>query len=309
MMRVGLLVCLVLYLGDMFAQRDEHYSQYMFNSFLINPAVTNQQDMIDFNFFYRDYAPLNPVHISSQSLSVQMPFHYNSVGLGLIFRNDNQPGLNTTSILFAGNYKIKLSTGFISFGLEAGGQYLDQNNEEFTARDESDPLYQNESQWLFDIGFGLHYVSKKWYSGISLKHANEFFSDKETSLVSQYNLYYIGAYTFQVGKKWEIIPSMLAKYAEQSSIKIDFATHLRFQSNVWIGLVVTSEQELGLQAGAALNKLKIPLKIGYAYETGAKAGGLSSTTTHEVMCVLSLRKRDSFKKIEDTEYSNRPLFF
>lgn len=206
------------------AQQRPQYTQYVFNNYLLNPAVGGIENYVDAKAGFRkqwtglDGAPVttyftvnmplgsnfingdatampagggeNPMSRSyTQDYMAAEPHH----GIGMMVVNDKAGPLTQTNIDATYAYHLGLAPKLnLSVGVSAGIAHMGLNTADITFPDtQDDPaVYRNAniSQWYPDLGAGIWLYSSRFYLGASaqqLLKQNLYFSTNKTYNQSQ----------------------------------------------------------------------------------------------------------------------------
>ena len=252
MKKIYTLLLFITLAGIINAQQQPLYSQYMFNRFLLNPAITGNVDYIPLRLTARqqwvgiDNAP------STQAISGHTLLGNKSMGVGgYIFADRFGP---ETKIGIQGTYSYILELNSInsklSFGLALKAfQYkLDYN--QMTAIDEGDEvLYKNsETAFVPDADFGVYLQGERYFAGISATQLIQLpikIAEKEVDKNSMIRHYYLlGGYKFQLGEQFELEPSILAKGTEKTPFNLDVNLRGIYMQNYWLGVSYRTSGEI-----------------------------------------------------------------
>ncbi|HBC05692.1 MAG TPA: hypothetical protein DC015_16215, partial [Aequorivita sp.] len=154
------------------AQQDPQYTQYMYNTQVVNPAYAGNREALSFGLLYRtqwvnfgDGAP------NTGTFTVNSPIASN-MGLGLSVVNDRIGPAVETNFNIDYSYSINTSeTGKVSFGLKAGLDILDVDFSKLNIYDSNDPYFQEnniDNKLQPQIGAGVYYNTEKFYVGLSV---------------------------------------------------------------------------------------------------------------------------------------------
>ncbi|WP_146870437.1 PorP/SprF family type IX secretion system membrane protein, partial [Flavobacterium branchiophilum] len=116
------LVALTLFLGivDATAQQDPHYTQYMYNMNIINPAYAGSKENLSFGLLYRKQWVEIEDAPTTFSLSGSMPVGKN-VGVGLSLLNDKIGPVEETNAYADFSYTLNLGGDHrLAFGVKGG---------------------------------------------------------------------------------------------------------------------------------------------------------------------------------------------
>ena len=92
-----------------FAQQDAHYTNFMFNNLVLNPAVAGSEKVLTSSFFYRHQWVNfngNPVVPVTQTFSSHMQIPNQNIGAGLYLVNERIGFERRLDINIAGSYFI-----------------------------------------------------------------------------------------------------------------------------------------------------------------------------------------------------------
>ena len=114
--------------GNCFAQQDAQYSQYMFNTLVLNPAYAGSRNVMSITALGRmqwigiDGAP------KTQSVTIDAPINKQKMGIGISFFNDKVGTEKRTAIYIPFSYRLMLKKGVLSFGIQAGAMNYKSDN-------------------------------------------------------------------------------------------------------------------------------------------------------------------------------------
>jgi type IX secretion system PorP/SprF family membrane protein len=310
----GLLTIMVLTwnVSISWAQQDAHYSQYMFNGLLINPAMAGSKDAISGSVFSRrQWIGMNGAP-DYQSVSVHAPFSYNRIGAGMIILRESIFSEDFLTLGFCGSYKINLRQGWLSFGMQGGFKQYRFNPDNLEVKDGNDKVLLDKSGSLNpDFGAGVYYQKKKYYIGISAQH---LIPSASTSIFRmRMHGYLTGAYKITLTDKVNLIPSAMVKAVTGISPQLDLTCHLKFKESFWGGISWRSSDAAAIQAGLSLEsifpRLHQSMKLGYAYDFNITKISKVLGDSHEIMLIWDLRIPEKLSKIKNRVPSVSPLFF
>ncbi len=185
------------------AQQKPQYTQYVFNNFLLNPAVSGIENYTDVKAGYRSQwtglqgapvtsyltvnAPLgtdftqgdataypsegeNPLGRSyTQNYMAAAPHH----GIGFMIVSDQAGAITTTNIDATYAYHIGLTERInLALGVAAGVNHINLNTSVLVLENPNDPAINNgnNSQWAPDLGAGIWLYSSNYYFGASAQN-------------------------------------------------------------------------------------------------------------------------------------------
>ena len=280
-------------LSEAFAQQDPHYTQYMYNMNVINPAYAGSKEHLSFGLLYRKQWVDISGAPSTGTFSGHSPVGKN-VGLGLSAVTDKIGPVNETNVYADFSYTLKLGGEHrIALGLKGGatfhkvGLFDDIGNGYVPAPD--DPAFsQNLSKTYFNVGTGIFYYTQKYYVAFSVpnmlksKHL-DFDGINYGSEVSHYFL--TRGYVFEIGDNFKLKPSFMVKSAFGVDPSIDGSLNALFFDKFEIGATYRVDDSFGGMVNYAITP---SIRIGYAYDHITSDLKVTTPASHEFMLLFDL---------------------
>ena len=274
------------------AQQDPHYTQYMYNMNVINPAYAGSKENLSIGMLYRKQWVEIEDAPTTATFSGHAPVGKN-VGLGLSVISDKIGPVEENNIYGDFSYTLQLGGEHkLAFGLKAGltlhqvGLYSDINH---TLPDQNDPAFaQNTSNSYFNLGSGLFYYTNKYYLALSVpnmmksKHL-DFDGRKFGSEVSHYFL--TGGYVFDVSENIKFKPFFMMKSAFNAPTSIDLSTNFLFNQKFEAGVTYRLEDSFGAMINYAITP---NVKLGYAYDHIVSDLNVTTPSSHEIVLLFDL---------------------
>ncbi len=283
-----LLAVTVCTVAGLKAQQVPQYAQYMLNDYILNPAVSGIYDYYDVksNNRYQWVGVTDAPR--TYILSVHGPHRKKSMGFGGSVYSDVTGPTSRTGAYLSYAYHVKLSQTFkLSFGLSFGVMQFKIDGSKVTLKEGNDPAMSNGvmSAIVPDATFGTYFYSKNLYLGISLPqligNKLNFFdnvADSQSRLAR--HLLVQAGYTFHLGEKWTVQPSVLLKYVAPVPMQIDIGLKIGYNDMVWVGSAFRTKDAISILAGFNIGKNII---FGYAYDINTSSLRNYSSGSHEVM--------------------------
>ena len=277
-----------LNVGDLFAQQDPQFSQYMFNPLYINPAYAGSRGMMNGAIEFRkqwvgfDGAPTTMV------LAVNTPTKKGKVGIGFEIINDQIGPRSTTGGYLDYAYRIPVGKGKLAFGLGAGIMSYQVNFNKITYKDNADSYDQLGSVRITkpDFKFGIYFNNKKFYTGISFTHLNQVMYSvsvdtmKFTQKMVPHGFFTIGR-AFQISDNVIFSPSIMTRgVASAATTNVDLNLNFRFREVLWLGVSLRSEKSI---VAMIQYNLTDHLKLGYSYDMTTNRLKSYQSGTHEIV--------------------------
>ena len=310
------------------AQQLPQYTQYVFNNFLINPAVAGIENYTDAKLGYRSqWTGLNGAPVTS-FLSINAPLgtdftqgdatafpgggesnpssrlytqYYQASaphhGIGFTLVNDKTGPITTTNIAATYAYHIGLAPQLnMSVGLSAGMNHTNLNTSEILLATPIDPAIANgnNSQWKPNLAAGVWLYSAEFYAGISVQQLLKqdlYFSTTTTAVnVSKTvpHLFITAGTKLYVSDDVTLLPSVLIKEIQPVPLTYDLNLKASFQDKLWLGGSYRHNDSFSLLAGFNLSSF---INVGYSYDFTTSALNTVSNGSHEIVIGLLLNNR------------------
>lgn len=290
-----------------FAQQDPHYTQYMYNQSVFNPAYAGSKEGISGGLLYRkQWIELEDAP-STGTFFAHSPVGKN-VGLGLSFINDQLGPVDENNIFGDFSYTLKLGGEHkIAAGVKVG---LTLHNVDYTGkiaptlpqnmRDDA-AFSKNASNSTFNFGSGLFYYTNKYYLGLSVPNflKGEHLDYNGVSYGNDISHYFLtGGYVFDLNSSVKFKPFFLMKSAFGAPVSWDVSTNFLFFEKFEAGLTYRVEDSFGAMVNYAITP---NLRLGYAYDHIVSDLKVTTPSSHEVILLFDL---NLYKKV-----SRSPRFF
>jgi type IX secretion system PorP/SprF family membrane protein len=305
---LGALLALVS-LGEVSAQQDPHYTQYMYNMNVINPAYAGSKENLSMGLLYRKQWVEIEDAPTTATFSGHMPIGRN-VGLGLSFISDKIGPVEENNVYADFSYTLNLGGEHkLAFGLKGGltfhnvGLFSDING---TLPQPDDPAFsENINNTYLNIGTGLFYYTNKYYVAFSVpnmlksKHLDLRDSGEVREFGSEVSHYFLTAgYVFDLSANTKFKPFAMLKSAFNAPTSLDVSTNFLFYEKFEIGATYRLEDSFGAMVNYAITP---NLRIGYAYDHIVSDLNITTPSSHEVILLFDV----NFPK----KVSRSPRFF
>jgi type IX secretion system PorP/SprF family membrane protein len=269
------------------AQQMPQYTQYMFNDFVINPAVAGVYDyyQIRTNHRFQWVGLLDPP--MTNSIAFYGPHAKLPMGYGGYVYNDVTGPTSRTGITGSYAYNIAVTGNIrLSMGLSASFMQYRIDGTQLNPADVSDPTILSlvSTSYLPDAGLGLYLYSDQFYVGLSaaqlLNNNIKIFDNKDglNRLKTHFNL--IGAYHFWIDENWLIEPSLMVKGTAPKELGFDITARVEWKQTLWTAVSYRYSEAVGVMLGYSFDQ---SLFFGYAYDIGISDLRKYNTGSHEVM--------------------------
>lgn len=293
-MKKILLTALVALVGfvDAFAQQDPHYTQYMYNMNVINPAYAGNKDALSLGLLYRKQWVEIEDAPTTGTFFVHSPVGKN-VGLGLSVISDKIGPVEENNIFGDFSYTLNLGGEHrLALGLKAG---LTLHNIDFnriypTLPDVNDGVFAgvNPSSSSFNVGTGLFYYTEKYYVALSVPNMlkSKYLDYSGTAYGSEVAHYFLtGGYVFDLTDNIKFKPFAMVKSAFNAPTSVDVSTNFMFNEKFEIGATYRLEDSFGAMVNYAITP---SLRIGYAYDHIVSDLKVTTPASHEVILLFDV---------------------
>jgi type IX secretion system PorP/SprF family membrane protein len=328
-MKKFLLFILIISVRTATAQQIPQFTQYVFNNYLLNPAVSGIESYTDLKMGHRnqwtglDGAPVtsyisinapigrnfiegdatgfsaqNGVNPSSrlytQNYQAAEPHH----GVGAMILTDKAGPITQTNVAATYAYHLGLTSRMnLSVGVMGGFNRITLNTQDITLTDPNDPAITNganNSQWKPDIGAGVWLYSSNYFVGLSARQLlpqNYYFGTSRTTGSPTVPHFYLtaGVKLFMTDEI-TFMPSVMIKRTSPVPLTYDVNGKFNFNDKFWIGGSYRRNDAASVLAGFNLSSL---INVGYSYDITTSALNTVSRGTHEI--VIGLMLNNGFK--------------
>ncbi|MDC7998779.1 type IX secretion system membrane protein PorP/SprF [Gilvibacter sediminis] len=266
------LVCISF---ESFAQQDPQYTQYMYNTQVVNPAYVGSRGSLDFAALYRtqwvglDGAPETGTFTFNSPIGVA-----ETMGLGMSIVVDRLGPARESNVTVDYSYTINTSDEYkLAFGLKAGIDLLDVDFTLLNIFDEGDVFENNiDNRLQPQIGAGVYYYSDKFYAGLSVpnflntKHFDESEigpTSAQTIAAERLHYFFITGYVFDVSESLKFKPAVLTKLVSGSPLQVDLSANFLINDKFTLGAAYRWSAALSGMVGFQATD---GLFLGFAYD-------------------------------------------
>ena len=295
--------------GNIFAQQDIQFSQYVFNGLTLNPAYAGYKETTNLNLSYRNQWTGLVGSPKTVIASIDGMTRTDKIGLGVLIIQDELGAQSNLSVLAEFSYCLRLnSTSGIRLGLASGiNQFKVDKTKIFGI--EKDLIIEGLAGNVLqpDFQFGLFYASQSYFLGLS---ATELFANLKVKNPSYFVIYHTRHYYLQAGALWDlnqsikIKPSILLKEDFLGPTNMDFNLFFLFQERIWLGASyraaiplfrnpllqtdLTNRDAVSVMLEYYVNP---NLRIGYSFDYSTSHLGDAFRGSHEISIGYTLSQR------------------
>ncbi len=290
---------LLLFVVKTQAQQDSHYTQYMYNMNVINPAYAGSKENISLAALFRKQWVQLEGAPSTFTMSGHSPVG-NNVGAGLSLISDRNGPVQENNIYGDFSYTLNLGGEHrLAFGVKAGATLFNvglQSEIQGTLQNKADAAFAADlNSTYFNVGSGLFYYTDKYYISISMPNfmKSKHLSKDGLKLGSEVAHYFItGGYVFDLSPSVKFKPFALVKSAVGAPVSVDASANFLFNQKFEIGATYRLEDSFGAMVNFAITP---SLRIGYAYDHVVSDLRVATPSSHEIILLydINLLKRVS----------------
>ena len=277
---IAFLIFLGIFSGN--AQQDPQYTQYMYNTQVINPAYAGNRDVLSFGLLYRTQWVGLEGAPETGTFTVDSPIGaLDNMGLGLsIVRDEIGPSVNSNVTV---DYSYTINTGEtsqLSFGVKAGIDILDVDFSRLNIADPGDIFENNvDNKVSPQIGAGIYFNTYKFYAGLSVPNFldTDHFDGSDlvdengqpiqaTTAKDRLHYFFIAGYVFDLGENLKFKPATMFKAVAGSPLQADLSLNFLLYEKLTLGAAYRWDAALSALAGFQFTD-QIFIGFGYDFET------------------------------------------
>lgn len=302
MRQIIIITALIAILGSdrLTAQQLPQYTQYMFNEYIINPAVAGKDDYFQAKANYR-YQWAGIVDAPrTYILSLYGPHKTKDMGFGGYIYNDITGPTSRTGLNFSYSYFIKLTDSMkLSLSLAGGLLQYKVDGTKINMLDIQDPSIQNTvySAMIPDAVFGAYLYTRKYYFGLSAHQllnykVNLYTGDNGLNRIKNHFFAYSG-YIFNLNHDFDLEPCLLLKVMMPVKPMLDISVKSTYKKTVWLGVSYRTYDAIAIMAGYSYQN---QIYIGYSYDLSVSSIKNYNSGSHEIMIAAKFNKIKNFNK-------------
>jgi type IX secretion system PorP/SprF family membrane protein len=306
-----------------YAQQKPQYTQYIFNNFLLNPALSGIENYTDVRVGYRQqwqgiadapktsfvsaHMALGDKYLWKNALSLPengnppmsrnytqnytaSPAHH---GIGLVAVVDKAGPISNMNIDFTYAYHLELQDAMnLAVGTSIGINRVSLDFNAIKLENENDPALANAviTQYMPDLGLGVWLYGARFFAGASMQQIIpqklEFTSNNNYATGKQVpHLFITAGYKLFVADDIAATPSFLIKRVEAAPVSVDLNLKLSFAERFWLGGSYRKNDSFSAFAGFNINNF---MNLTYAYDLTTSALRTYTSGSHEIVLGFQL---------------------
>lgn len=280
------------------AQQDPHFTQYMSNMSVINPAyATAEPSVLNMGALYRYQWAGIEGSPKTMTLFAHLPVSDKiETGLSLVSDDIGDGAKKETNIYADFAYILQINEiSKLSFGVKAGLTTISTNFNGFqlNSGDVTTDLAfaQNTNETVPNFGFGAYYFTDNYYIGLSVPNilTSEHIGSSKNEInaygTSRVHGYLTGGYVFDINELFKLKPAAMAIFVEGAPVSVDLTANVLYQEKFELGASYRFDDSVSM----LLNVNVTPkLKIGYSYDYTLSNLSRFNSGSHEIVLLYNL---------------------
>ena len=291
---IGLI--LVLLSGISYAQQDPQYTQYMYNTIVVNPGYAGSREAMSIFALHRtQWVGLDGAPVTN-NFSIHTPINGSNIGLGLSVVNDKIGPSDENNIAVDFSYTIHTSERYkLSFGLKASANLLNVDFTKLHIYNPGDPRFQDniDNKFSPNIGAGIYLHSDNTYFGLSApylletNHFDKSANNSSSSFIAREKIhyYFIAGHVFDLSADVQFKPSILTKMVQGAPLQVDISGNFLINEKFTAGLAYRWDAAFSALVGFQISDSWF---IGYAYDMDTTKLANYNSGSHELFLRFEL---------------------
>ena len=259
------------------AQQENHYTMFMYNRLMYNPAFAGAREVGSISGLYRGQWYSFPGAPSSQRISFDTPVGAaKRVGIGATLSH-HKIGVQRDYLASLSYSYGLIQTNTTSLKLGLMGSVLNYNYD-FTNPDllitdgvVNDPSLSNANRSFNqgNFGAGVYFNYKKMYIGASVPNLlQNKLADIANTATQQRHIYFMMGGIVPMTKSLDLRPSLMARFVKNAPISFDANASVMYNKKVTLGLSYRTDSQIKAESLDALAFFQVSnqLGIGFAYD-------------------------------------------
>ncbi len=314
---------LIAFSTCVFGQQKPQYTQYVFNNYLLNPALSGIENYLDLKTGYRkqwtgiqnapqtsfvsahwsltdDYLWKNPLSLPEKGEDpmsrnymqnyTASPAHH---GVGIIAVLDKAGPISRLDANLTYAYHLQLGgTLNLSVGAALGISRIGLDVNALQLENPQDPALNGTltSQLKPDLSLGTWLYGARFFAGFSvqqiLPQKLAFTNNPNYNLGKNVPHYFITTgYKFSVDEFITVLPSIMVKQVNPTPLSIDANVKISFKDKFWVGGSYRKGDSYAAMAGVSVSQL---FNVVYSYDFTTSALNKVSNGSHEIVLGFQL---------------------
>ncbi|PVX47748.1 type IX secretion system PorP/SprF family membrane protein [Flavobacterium sp. 103] len=279
------------------AQQDPHFTQYMNNMSVVNPAyATATPAILNLGSLYRyQWAGIEGAP-KTLTLFAHTPINEKiEGGFSLVSDNIGDGAKKETNFFADFAYVLQLNEKQkLSFGVKAGFSSISTNFNGFQLNSgdiSTDKAFaENINETVPNIGVGAFYFTDNYYVGLSAPNLLSAEHIKSRPDINSFgpreiHTYLTGGYVFDINEAFKFKPAFMAIFVKGAPVSVDLTANVLYNEKFELG----AAYRFGDSASLLMNINVNPnLRVGYSYDYVTSNLSQFSSGSHEIVLLYNL---------------------
>lgn len=289
-----LFLCMFLCIQNSIAQQNPEYTQYMYNTMMVNPGYTGSVGLFEANLLLRKQWVNIEGAPQTGTLGIHSPLKNKKIGLGLNFISDDLGPSSEQTLAGNISYTIDLSESTkLALGMKAGARMMNIDWSKGRFYDSDDVLLNTnvKNKVMGLLGSGAYVYSDKWYVGLSVPSflRSDYYDDIQESVVSdELHFYFIGGYVFDLSDSVKFKPSALVKAVSGSPLSTDISANFLLKEKLTLGASYRWDDSVSALAGIQVSN---GIFLGYSFDYTVTRLNKYNDGSHEIILRFQLPQK------------------
>lgn len=278
------IICAFILQSICYSQQDSQYTQYMYNTTLVNPAYAGSRETITAFLLHRNqWVGLDGAPVTN-NFSINSPLGDSNFGIGLNFVNDEIGPVSENEVSVDLAYFIEVSENYkLSLGLKGTANLFQLDVNKLRVFDPTDPQFQNmDTEFSPNVGAGLYLFSDKTYFGLSVPNFFESYRYNDNNIEitkEKMHFYFIAGHVFTLSENIDFKPALLSKIVEGAPLQADVTANFLFFDKLTLGAAYRWDASVSALAGFQISDSWF---IGYGYDLETSKLANYNSGSHEI---------------------------
>ena len=286
-MRKIILILLIAFISTLgYGQQLPHYSLYMLNEVIINPAALSKEKDNKLTLMLRDQWSSFEGAPTTQSISYNH-LNHSKYKKGVSILNDRTGPISIINATVSGAFLISVQEkNKLSIGASATVMQYKIDNSQITLED--DGVFDPTSYGVVDkaigssLAIGAYYYNSDYFIGLAVPNiigSSLNISDNKNSNKPENHYYLNGGVNVNLANNNKIIPSFMIKKVGALPIQIDINLRGVYNDFLWAGFSYRTTDAVVVLFGLDYNQSS----FGYSYDITTSSIRIPSAGTHGLL--------------------------
>jgi len=303
-MKAAAIIITGMVVFNSYSQQEYSFTHYFETTSFFNPASTGTEHTQNIaGLFRKQWLGYTGTPTTGGILYENELKDYNMGIGGYVFSDKiGETSLTTATLNYAYTLKLNRELG-LSFGIDAGVDYIITNYDRLIYWDQNDQIITNarSSNFLPKVGLGTQLYNDRFYVGLSVPrllnfNSKDFYTINNSSIPMVVSHYYLTAgYKFEINQDFRMKTNTLVKYTQNVLPQFDLNATAYYKDAFGLGLGYKSLGFASVYAQYIYDKTVI---IGYAFDLSlGPIAKYARGGSHEVMIKYQIQPRGTKSRI------------